>query len=77
VLDGLGISSRPELAPLYFGNYRLVVHLAQNGDLAVASAARRAADALGLELRTIPTGREPLLSRVISASETSAIGGGR
>ena len=49
IIRGLGIDRHPELEPMYFGNYRRVVHLAQSGDAATASAARAAAERLGLE----------------------------
>lgn len=64
VLGGLGIAAHPELMNQYFGNYRRVVHLAQDSKPEAHTAARHAAAALGLELVTINTGRETLLGPI-------------
>jgi hypothetical protein len=47
VIRGLGLDRHPELLPLYFGNYRRVVYLAQSEDAALTARARRAAVELG------------------------------
>ncbi len=49
VIRGLGLDRHPELLPLYFGNYRRLVHLAQTDDPEFERKARRAAARLGLE----------------------------
>lgn len=56
VIKGLGLDRHPELLPVYFGNYRRVVHLSQVDDSAVARAALAAASRLGLPLTTHRTG---------------------
>ena len=46
VIEGLGIDRHPELLPIYFGNYRRLVYLAQTEDAGAAgrrAGARRAA----------------------------------
>jgi hypothetical protein len=50
VVRGLGIDAHPELLPVYFGNYRRLVYLAQTDDPDLVVRARRAADRLGLAL---------------------------
>ncbi len=49
IIEGLGIDRHPELEPIYFGNYRRLVHIAQTRDGALRGAARAAAERLGLE----------------------------
>ena len=49
VVRGLGLDEHPELHPLYFANYRRVVHLAQTADADSEQAGRRAAARLGLD----------------------------
>jgi hypothetical protein len=56
VVRGLGLDRHPELLPLYFGNYRRVVYLAQTQDPALTTAARRAARRLGLQFERRFTG---------------------
>ena len=56
IVRGLGIDRRPELEPMYFGNYRRLVHLAQTRDGAVRAKARAAAARLGLEFEQRFTG---------------------
>ena len=45
---GLGIDRHPELLPMYFGNYRKIVYLAQTRDEDLAKRAMAAAKRLGL-----------------------------
>ncbi len=56
VFEGLGIDRHPELADLYFGNYRRVVHLAQSDDPELDRRARLAAERLGLAYERRSTG---------------------
>jgi hypothetical protein len=56
VIQGLGIDRHPELLPLYFGNYRRLVHLAQRDDPTTSHRARQAADRLGLTYHHRSTG---------------------
>lgn len=48
VIEGLGIDRHPELLPLYFGNYRRLIYLAQTEDPELETRARAAAERLGL-----------------------------
>jgi hypothetical protein len=48
IMQGLGLDRHPELLPLYFGNYKRVVYLAQTDSPALRAKARAAADRLGL-----------------------------
>jgi len=48
VWRGLGLDRHPELRPLYFGNYRKLVHLAQTDDAVLRAEGRRAAQRLDL-----------------------------
>ena len=56
IVEGLGLDRHPELAPMYFGNYRRLVHLAQTRDEVTAGMARAAAERLGLEFEHRFTG---------------------
>lgn len=48
VIRGLGLDHHPELLPLYFGNYRRLVYLAQTDDAALTARAEAGAARLGL-----------------------------
>lgn len=48
VIEGLGIDRHPELLPMYFGNYRRLIYLAQTEDADLQAAAQAAAVRLGL-----------------------------
>ena len=48
MIRGLGIDRHPELEPMYFGNYRRLVYLAQTDDPALLALARAAAARLDL-----------------------------
>ena len=67
VFEGLGIDRHPELAALYFGNYRRVVHLAQTDDPELDRRARLAAERLGLAYERRSTGLGSLPIAVSSA----------
>lgn len=56
VIRGLGLDRHPELLPVYFGNYRRLVYLAQTDDAALVERARGAAGRLGLEFELRRTG---------------------
>jgi hypothetical protein len=56
VIRGLGIDRHPELLPVYFGNYRRLVYLAQASRAESADQARAIAARLGLEYRFQSTG---------------------
>jgi hypothetical protein len=48
IVRGLGIDRHPELLPLYFGNYRRLVYLAQTDDAALTALAAAGAERLGV-----------------------------
>jgi hypothetical protein len=56
VIKGLGLDRHPQLLPVYFGNYRRVVYLAQTEDERLTERARAAADRLGLSFERRFTG---------------------
>jgi hypothetical protein len=49
VVRGLGLDRHPELLPVYFGNYRRLVYLAQADDATLTTRAEAAAARRGLE----------------------------
>jgi len=56
VIEALGIDRHPELLPVYFGNYRRLVYLAQSPKPDAEAGARAAAARLGLECVVKQTG---------------------
>lgn len=69
VIEELGIARHPELASLYFGQYRRLVYLSQRDDPALQAAAQRAAERLGLNFEYRHTGYgglETSLVRLVS-----------
>ncbi|WP_419864731.1 DUF1638 domain-containing protein [Candidatus Poriferisodalis sp.] len=78
VWKGLGIADHPELAEMYFGNYRRVVLLTQTPDAAerarVEACARAGAERLGLRLEVVRTGYGDLADAVTSVSVASSSG---
>jgi len=60
VVNGLGLDREPDLRPLYFGNYRRVVYLAQTRDAELEILARTHAAFLGLEYLYRYCGDRPL-----------------
>ncbi len=56
VIEGLGLDRHPDLLPLYFGNYRRLVYLAQTDDPELAAKAEAAAERLGLAFERRLTG---------------------
>jgi hypothetical protein len=72
VVTGLGIDRHPELLPLYFGNYRRLVFLAQTDDPELTGRAQAAADRLGLEFERRPTGLGELGETLATLAAVSA-----
>jgi hypothetical protein len=71
VVSGLGLDRHPELLPVYFGNYRRLVYLAQTDDPGLIALARAAAGRLGLAFVLRRTGYGELatsLAGVMSAA---------
>src|SRR5262245_32919806 len=64
VLAGLGLDRHPELLPLYFGNYRRLVYLAQTDDPELTAKAQAAADRLGLAFERRSTGLGDLVAPI-------------
>jgi hypothetical protein len=56
VVEGLGLDRHPELLPMYFGNYRRLVYLAQTEDAGLTAKAEAAAARLGLAFERRFTG---------------------
>jgi hypothetical protein len=69
VIRGLGIDRHPELLPVYFGNYRRLVYLAQSDDPALLAAAQRAARRLRLAFEHQPTGLGELATTITAVVE--------
>lgn len=75
ILRGLGLDRHPELMPMYFGNYKRVVYLAQRTDDALMAAAEQAASTLGLEYEYRFTGLEPFGSCLVDLNYVDARNG--
>jgi Protein of unknown function (DUF1638) len=74
VVTGLGLDRHPELLPVYFGNYRRLVFLAQADDPDLTARARGAADRLGLAFERRSTGLGELGSSLIALAAATAPG---
>jgi hypothetical protein len=72
VVTGLGIDRHPELLPIYFGNYRRLVYLAQTDDPALTALAQAAADRLGLAFERRSTGLGELGQTLMTLAATTA-----
>jgi hypothetical protein len=66
IIAGLGLDRHPELAPVYFGNYRRLVYLAQSDDPDLLARARAAAARLGLVFEQRRTGFGELATAIES-----------
>lgn len=62
VFRGLGLDREPQLKPVYFGNYRRLVYLAQSDSKELQDLARRHAATLGLDYEYHYCGDTPLTS---------------
>lgn len=60
VISGLGLDRQPQLMPLYFGNYRRVVYLAQTESKDLQLRAQQHAEFLGLDYVYQYRGDQPL-----------------
>jgi hypothetical protein len=72
IIAGLGLDRHPELLPMYFGNYRRLVYLAQTDDPELTARARAAADHLGLAFERRMTGYGELAPSIHHAVEMGA-----
>lgn len=66
VLGGLGLDKHPELAPLYFGNYRRLVYLSQAPTDKLLAKAQAIAEAMGWAFEHRPVGYGELESRLVA-----------
>jgi hypothetical protein len=66
VWAGLGLDRHPELLPVYFGNYKHLIYLAQTHDEQLVKNAEAAAQRLGLEYVYRFTGYGELASELVS-----------
>lgn len=66
VLGSLGLDKRPELAPLYFGNYRRLVYLSQSPTENLLRQAHAIADSMGWEFEHRPVGYGELETRLVT-----------
>lgn len=64
VLAGLGLDKHPELAPLYFGNYRRLVYLSQFPDEKLLAKGQAIANAMGWRFEHRPVGYGELETRL-------------
>lgn len=69
IMHGLGIDKHPELLPVYFGNYKKLVYLAQVASAEGVSLGQRAADRLGLSFEYRLTGYGALDGSLRNANE--------
>ncbi len=60
IMGGLGIDKHPELLPMYFGNYKRLMYMAQIEDASLQEQAKAAADKLGLAYEYRFTGLDGL-----------------
>jgi hypothetical protein len=72
VVRGLGLDRHPELLPVYFGNYRRLVYLAQLDDASLTARAGAAAARLGLAFERRLVGLGELASSVAAFAAPSS-----
>jgi hypothetical protein len=72
VMRGLGLDQHPELFPVYFGNYRKLVYLAQAPLPGSEQQARVIAKQMGLEFEMVRTGYGTLATTLASAVSRAA-----
>jgi hypothetical protein len=66
VVGGLGLDKHPELAPLFFGNYRRLVYLSQAPTGKLLAKAQAIAAAMGWEFEHRPVGYGELETRLVT-----------
>jgi hypothetical protein len=72
IIQGLGIDKHPQLLPIYFGNYRKLVYLAQIESAELRAQGQAAADRLGLAYGYQPTGYGELATSLARAGQTKS-----
>jgi hypothetical protein len=75
VLAGLGLDKYPDLAPLYFGNYRRLVYISQNPTEKLLTKAQAIADSMGWEFEHRPVGYGHLETRLVELMNGSSPNG--
>ncbi len=73
VWKGLGIDRHPELLPLYFGNYRKLIYLAQTDAPELRAKAKKAAERLGLVYEYRFTGYGDLRPAISAATSSELL----
>jgi hypothetical protein len=73
VLAGLGLDKRPELASLYFGNYRKLLYLSQAPTEKLLAKAKTIADSMGWEFEHRPVGYGDLETRLVELMRNRAV----
>ena len=66
VVGGLGLDKHPELAPLYFGNYRRLVYLSQEPTEKLLAKAQAIATSMGWEFEHRQVGYGELETRLVA-----------
>jgi len=66
VLWSLGLDKHPELAPLYFGNYRRLIYLSQSPNQKLIAKAQAIADSMGWKFEHRPVGYGELETRLVA-----------
>jgi len=74
VLGGLGLDTRPELAPLYFGNYRRLVYLSQAPSEKLIAKAQAIANRMGWEFEHRHVGYGQLETRLVDLMNANGRG---
>ena len=77
VIEGLGLDRHPELFPMYFGNYRRLVYLAQAPGAGARAEAEAIAARMGLSFEYRDTGYGDLARAVTTFAGTAAARIGR
>jgi hypothetical protein len=77
VIEGLGLDRHPELLPLYFGNYKRLIYLAQIESPELIAAARAAAARLGLAFEYRSTGYGDLERSVVAVGQATSAPSGQ
>lgn len=72
VLGGLGLDKHPELAPVYFGNYRRLVYISQNPTAKLLAKARAIAAQMGWTFEHRPVGYGHLETRLVELMKNGA-----
>ena len=70
VLKGLGLDKRPDLAPLYFGNYRRLVYLSQQPTEKLVAKAQTIARTMGWTFEHRRVGYGELETRLVALMAT-------